>query len=72
MTGGIQGMGTSGVFYNTGKWAEKATFQELQSKTNNEFGITAKVDYHDDDITMFDLKCLQLYIATIIKNYQKL
>ena len=73
MTGATQGMGTSGVFYNAGKWGvEKTTIQEMKAKTNGEFGITAKVDYHDDGLTMFDFKYLELYITTIVKNYKVL
>ena len=44
----------------------------MKAKTNGEFGITAKIDYHDDSLTMFDFKYLELYIITIvkiIKNY---
>ena len=62
-TGGIQGMGTTGVLFNTGKWAtEKKTFHNLQSMTDGEFSLTGKIDYHDDGLSMFHLKFLKLYI----------
>lgn len=71
-TGGIQGMGTTSIFFNAGKWAiEKETIQDLKSMTNDDFGITGKIDYHDDGLTMFDWKFLRLYINTIVKKYKK-
>ena len=69
-TGAIQGLGTSGVIYNSIKWAtEKTTVDEMNQLTKGEFGITLKVDYHDDGITMFNRKWLKLYLDLIIKNY---
>ena len=71
-TGAIQGLPSSCIIYNAIKWkAEKSTFEELNQLTNGEFGITAKVDYHDDGITMFDYKFLKNYLQIIIKNYLK-
>ena len=68
-TGGIQGMGTTGVIYNAIKWAtEKDTINQVDEITNGEFGFTMKVDYHDG-ITMIDYRYLKDYIHLIIKNY---
>ena len=72
-TGAVQGMGTSGVLYNTGKWAvEKQTIQDLQNLTKLEFGITFKIDYHDDGVVMFHYKYLKQYIESIVKNYKNI
>ena len=69
-TGAIQGLGTSGVIYNTVKWStEKTTVEEMNKLTKGEFGITMKVDYHDDGITMINRKWLKSYLDLIIKNY---
>ena len=69
-TGGIQGLGTSSIIYNSIKWStEKTTIEEMNQLTNGEFGITMKLDYHDDGITMFNRKWLKSYLDLIIKNY---
>ena len=47
----------------------KKTFQELNQLTNGEFGLTMKVDYHDDGATMINYKYLKDYLSIIIRNY---